>query len=171
MKIGILSDTHDYLPNISKAVDVFLNEKVCKIIHCGDYIAPFVIRAMTKLIEHKIPVYGVFGNNDGERIGLKKITGKIIEFKGEFFEFTENYYKFAVYHGTDERILQNLIHSQFYDVLLTGHTHQIKIEKVGKTLLINPGETCGYLTGKATCAVLDLSSKHLSLDNVQIFDL
>ena len=35
-------------------------------------------------------------------------------------------------------------------------THTIKgIERKGKTLAINPGELCGYLTGKSTIAILD----------------
>ena len=29
-------------------------------------------------------------------------------------------------------------------------------EKVKKTLVINPGEACGYLTGKSTIAIIDL---------------
>ncbi|MBE3116942.1 metallophosphoesterase family protein, partial [Candidatus Bathyarchaeota archaeon] len=36
-----------------------------------------------------------------------------------------------------------------------GHSHNKGIENRGKTLLINPGELCGYLTGKATIAILD----------------
>jgi len=29
------------------------------------------------------------------------------------------------------------------------------VQKKGKTLVINPGEVCGYLTGKSTIAILD----------------
>jgi len=31
----------------------------------------------------------------------------------------------------------------------------LSIERKGKTLTVNPGELCGYLTGKATIALLD----------------
>lgn len=173
MKIGIISDTHDHLPNIRKAVDLFIDERVDLIIHCGDYVAPFVKRAMTKLqeIDPSISVWGVFGNNDGERVGLKKIAGDIISFKGEFFEFEKKGKKFAVYHGTDLRLLENIIQSRLYDVVLTGHTHQPKVEMRDSTLVVNPGEGCGYLTGTATCAVLELAEGKLSPENVHMLKI
>ena len=46
MKIGVFSDSHDHMENIRKAVDIFLEQKVEKIVHCGDIIAPFMVRAM-----------------------------------------------------------------------------------------------------------------------------
>jgi putative phosphoesterase len=43
-----------------------------------------------------------------------------------------------------------------YDVIIFGHTHKPAVQKEGKALLINPGETGGWLTGKSTAALLDL---------------
>ncbi|MEJ2243776.1 MAG: metallophosphoesterase [Candidatus Bathyarchaeota archaeon] len=45
--------------------------------------------------------------------------------------------------------------THFYDILITGHTHEAKIYRKGQMLVINPGETCGLLTGKSTIAILD----------------
>jgi len=42
-----------------------------------------------------------------------------------------------------------------YDVIVYGHTHEAKTYKKRRTLVINPGETCGYLTGKPTVAILN----------------
>jgi predicted phosphodiesterase len=43
--------------------------------------------------------------------------------------------------------------------VVSGHTH-IPVNKIrGKTLVICPGEVCGYLSGKATIALLD-TAKH-----------
>jgi len=39
-----------------------------------------------------------------------------------------------------------------FDVLVVGHTHQVFAEKLGKTLIINPGST----KFNHTCAVLSL---------------
>jgi len=36
-----------------------------------------------------------------------------------------------------------------------GHIHEAKAYKKGKTLIINPGEACGYLTHKPSIAVLN----------------
>ncbi|HCL90984.1 MAG TPA: YfcE family phosphodiesterase, partial [Candidatus Atribacteria bacterium] len=41
MKIGIISDTHDNLPKIKKAVGIFNREKVELVLHAGDFVSPF----------------------------------------------------------------------------------------------------------------------------------
>ena len=52
-----------------------------------------------------------------------------------------------------------------YDVLVVGHTHQVFAEKLGNTLLINPGSTkfnhtCAILSlPDMTCRVVPLSGK------------
>ena len=79
--------------------------------------------------------------------------------------------KIAIYHGTYAPLLENTIDSGNYDLVLTGHTHQIRVEKRGKTLVVNPGATYGFFSGNASCAVVDISGEELSKDNVQIFDL
>lgn len=49
MRIGILSDTHDNLPAIKRAVDFFNQQKVQFVLHAGDFIAPFAIPYIDKL--------------------------------------------------------------------------------------------------------------------------
>jgi len=56
-------------------------------------------------------------------------------------------------HGDDRELLQALIAREAFDVLVHGHTHQARVGDTGKTLVVNPGETCGYLTGRPTIAV------------------
>ena len=83
VKIGIMSDSHDNINAIKRAVEIFNEEKVEAVFHAGDFIAPFVVPLALKNL--KCDLYGVFGNNDGERIGLKiklEETGNKIE--GEF---------------------------------------------------------------------------------------
>ena len=43
-------------------------------------------------------------------------------------------------------------------VVVHGHTHQVEMKERGSTLLINPGEACGWLYGAPTAAILDLES-------------
>jgi uncharacterized protein len=171
MKIGIFSDSHDHMENIKKAISIFIEQKVEKIVHCGDIVAPFVKRVMTDLKDKNIEAVGVYGNNDGERNGLIKILGEVLEIKGDFHEVEWNSKKIAITHGTDNRILENLIEAQKYDLILTGHTHQIRKEKRNKTIILNPGETCGYLTGKATCAVMELTENDISLEKIEIVEI
>ena len=171
MKIGVFSDSHDHMENIRKAVDIFLEQKVEKIVHCGDIVAPFIVRAMNELKGKAIEGIGVYGNNDGERLGLYKILGEIMKMKGDFHEVTWNEKLIAIYHGTDNRVLDSVIKSQKYDLILCGHTHQVRIEQEGKTVIVNPGETCGYLTGKATCVVIDLASDPFDTNSIKIFEI
>ena len=49
MKIGVFSDSHDNVPMVKKAVELFNNEGVELVIHAGDFIAPFVVAAMGDL--------------------------------------------------------------------------------------------------------------------------
>ena len=170
MHIGVFSDSHDHLPNIQRVIEIFLGKHVEKIVHCGDLVAPFIRRVLTGLEGTNIETVGVYGNNDGERTHLNRILSPFMEIKGDFHEMTwsDHKHKIALYHGTDPRILQAIITSKIYDLVLTGHTHEIRVEMVGETLVVNPGETCGYLTGNATCAVIDLSRHPLTPDVVQI---
>jgi len=64
-------------------------------------------------------------------------------------EFTDNLYM----HPGE---LDALIKSQIYDIVIYGHTHKPVIEKQGKTLVINPGECGGWLSGNSTIALADL---------------
>lgn len=153
-----MADSHDNLLAIDKAVEEFNKRSVLHVIHAGDVISPFTANNLKKL---NSDLYLVFGNNDGEKKGL---TSKFQEFAthlGEIGTIEVDNTIFAVYHGTHPQITDALLDSQKYDYIVTGHIHQQKIEHVGKTTLINPGETCGYLTGKKTIVLLDLETKEI----------
>jgi len=167
MKLGVFSDSHDHLPNIRLVIEIFLREHVEKIVHCGDLVAPFIRRSLTELEGTEIETIGVYGNNDGERTNLNRILAPLMEIKGDFYEMSWDDQKIAVYHGSDPHLLNAIITSD-YDLVLTGHTHSVRVELVGKTLVVNPGETCGYLSGKSSCAIIDLTHHPLTLDAVRI---
>ena len=50
MLVGILSDTHDRLTTLEKALAEFKRRKVDAVIHCGDLVAPFAARRLKDLI-------------------------------------------------------------------------------------------------------------------------
>jgi putative phosphoesterase len=151
MKIGIISDTHDHKTHTKKAVQFFLQKSVDQVIHCGDFCSPFMMNLFKPL-----KMIAVFGNNDGDLFLLmKKAEEAGVELKGGFWETTLNDKKLAVYHGTHESITQALLYCGFYDVVITGHTHVIKNEYVGKTLHLNPGSANGF-EETPTIMILDL---------------
>jgi len=152
MKIGIMSDTHDKLENLAKAVKLFQNQQVDLIIHCGDWVSPFVPQYMYSL-EPKltIPVKSVFGNNEGDHFRFferKAKEGWDIEFKKETLSLELDGKKIVVYHGSDSLLTEGLILSGKYDVVFTGHTHRSVIETKGNTLHVNPGSVSGYAFGR-----------------------
>jgi len=152
MKIGIISDSHDHLDNLKKAVELLKREEVGYVIHCGDFVAPFTLPILSQL---GVPFLGVFGNNDGERLLLwerGKEFGKIVV-QPAFLELEGK--RLVIMH---EPSLQSaLANSGEFDAILLGHTHRAEIIE-GKCLTINPGEVCGWLTGRATIATLDLTT-------------
>jgi len=153
MLIGIMADSHDRLPILDKAVKRLNEEGVELVLHTGDYIAPFVVPHFKPL---KADLIGVFGNNDGDKELLKKRFADIgADIRGNFAEIVIDGLKIAMLHGHEEELLRSLIGADSYDIVVHGHMHEAKSYRKGKTLVINPGEVCGYLTGKSTVAVLD----------------
>ncbi|UCD39976.1 MAG: metallophosphoesterase [Candidatus Bathyarchaeota archaeon] len=157
MIIGIMADTHDRLPLVDKAVRMLNEEEADLVLHAGDYIAPFVIPRFRPL---KAKFIGVFGNNDGERIGLKMKFREInAEIHGNFAEVTVDGLRITLMHGSEEELLRSLINVESHDIIIHGHTHEAQTYRKGKTLVINPGEVCGYLTERSTIALLDSQTK------------
>jgi putative phosphoesterase len=154
MLIGVISDTHDNLPMIEKAVKRLNTEKVELVLHAGDYVAPFVIPKFKAL---NCKLIGVFGNNDGDHELLRKRFSETsnCEIRGRFAEIDIDGFKIALLHGDETELLNALINHGNFDAVVHGHSHAEVSRKNGKTLVVNPGETCGYLTGKPTIALLD----------------
>jgi putative phosphoesterase len=154
--IGILSDTHDCLPLIDKAVKKFNEMNVELVLHAGDYIAPFVDSHFKPL---KAPLIGVLGNNDGEKKLLKQKFAEIgADIRGDFAFENIDGLRIGMLHGDDAELVRAFLELESLDVLVSGHTHVAKTYRKGRTLVINPGEACGYLTEKATIAIFDTAS-------------
>ncbi|MBS7642018.1 MAG: metallophosphoesterase [Candidatus Bathyarchaeia archaeon] len=153
MRIGIISDTHDNLEAVRRATRIFAERGVHTVLHAGDWCAPFTMRA---LVVDRCKVIGVYGNVDGERSMLKK-TAEEMGYSIEDFQSIElEGVKIALLHGTIEAIVDGLARSGLYNLIVRGHTHKFEVKKVGNTVLINPGEACGYLSGRRTAAIVDL---------------
>ena len=148
--IGIMSDSHDNIDAIRKAVKLFNTKEVDLTIHAGDLISPFTVIEFQKLDSELIAVYG---NNDGEREGLKNAYNELCILE-DFKEISLEGWKFAIIHGTHPAIVDSLIKSGKYDIVISGHSHKLEILN-DKTLLINPGEVCGYLSSEQTVVLLD----------------
>ena len=161
MKIGMMADTHDNLNNIKKAVEIFNQEKIDLLLHAGDFVSPFTARELQHI---RCSLVGVFGNNDGDQLFLLDQFQKIGSIYPEPYQITLAGKKIILFHKND--VIEELAKSQCFDVIIYGHNHQIEVNRIGKTLVINPGECGGWLTGKSTVAVLDLTDLDVRIINL-----
>lgn len=147
MKIALVSDSHDNLNFIRKFVSDVKNKKIELIIHLGDIISPF---SAGEFLKAEKKIIAIFGNNDGEIKGLSSM----LDIKPFPREIEINGKKIVLYHDP----LFNEENLWDFDFLFYGHTHKKYFIKRGKTLIINPGELCGYLTSLSTYVTLDLEN-------------
>lgn len=149
MKLGILSDSHDNLAKIEKAVRFFNKNKVDFVFHAGDFISPFIIPKLKNL---SCDWRGVFGNNDGEKSGLLRISEGRIKRGPLKIKLADKKIILAHDINTIKPKLENV------HLIIFGHSHKPEIIKEHNKLIINPGECGGWLSGRATVALADLIS-------------
>ena len=123
MKIGVISDTHDYLePRIKE-----LFAGVDHILHAGDVGSAWI----TFQLEQIAPVTAVIGNTDSQ-LSLKE--NEVVTLAG---------HKFMVQHivnpQTPDEKLRRLIVKHQPSVVVFGHTHKIFDKTLGSTRFFNPG--------------------------------
>jgi len=124
MKIGIISDTHNFLdpkvPQLFAGVD--------HILHAGDIGLPWLILELEAIA----PVTAVLGNTDDSRLSFKE---------AETIELADR--KFLVHHIVDPRApseqLQARLARERPHVVVFGHTHKPFCETINATLYFNPG--------------------------------
>jgi hypothetical protein len=151
MIIGIIADSHDHLDNLRKVVDIFHVRNVEHIIHAGDFTSPFTRRVLKHF---KGEFTGIFGNNDGERVLIKKLYQERVFTQPYLFSLHNR--RIVVMHEPD--VVDALADSGHFDLVVYGHTHEPVIKKVKDTLVVNPGEVCGWLYGKPSAAIVDLGT-------------
>ncbi|MEZ0289670.1 MAG: metallophosphoesterase [Sulfolobales archaeon] len=167
--IAVVSDSHDNLVNVDKAINLIKSRGVDTVIHLGDIIAPFTL---ARFIGAGLRVIAVFGNNDGEKIVLKKVAERgNSEINEPPHTIVLNGRKILMIHGKGSveetrEYVEALASSGYYDVILYGHTHAVDSRVVKNTLVLNPGEIYGFLSGRASFAFLDLDKLEVEIVNI-----
>ncbi len=147
-----MSDSHDNLSKVEKAVEIANEKKVSVLFHLGDFNSPFVL---PRILEGTYEFFGVFGNNDGDLLFLEeKAKNKILRSPAEV-----NFDGKKIFMMHQPFALEAAVESQLYDFVFYGHTHEVVVKRKGKTLVVNPGESCGYLSGHATCVLINEKTK------------
>jgi len=147
MLVGVISDTHDHMPMIDAALRLFDRRRVEALIHPGDLIAPFAARAVARF--SRGPIHVTYGNNDGERRGLADVFPAIQEGP---LNLTLGNRRILVHHFIDWCVPGDVAAAE---IVITGHTHAVVVDRGRERLLLNPGECCGWVNGRCTVAILD----------------
>lgn len=150
MKIAVISDSHDNIWNLEKALTMIKEERADAIIHCGDFVAPFVLK---RLNSANIPVYGVLGNNDGSGFMLAQTAAalKNITLFETIGSYNDGDYKIGFTHKRE--VAEGLMFSGRYNLVCYGHSHRYTLEKNGNAILLNPGEIMGGEGSPSFCMV------------------
>jgi putative phosphoesterase len=154
MRIGVVGDTHDRLTNVEKIVDLFREARVERVVHTGDITQPVVLECFAAL---EVPLIGVFGNNDranrthleahATRFGMDLVEPpRVLEWAGR---------RILVVHDPEEG---GASWTTGIDLVLHGHTHRHRHEQRGETLIFNPGECAGFMSGQNAVGLVDLIS-------------
>ena len=165
MKIAILSDTHDNLPNFKKAIEEIKKEKIEHVFHCGDVCAPATLREGLNIFKGNF--FLVFGNVDGDLFRITRMSYEDfpnLKIFGELGEVELDGKKISFCHFP--KVAQGLAHTGKYDLVFYGHTHKPWEEKIEGCRLVNPGNVAG-LYYKPTFAIYDSKTDSLELKILQ----
>jgi len=156
MKLGIISDTHNHIENTRRAVEIFRERDVERIIHCGDLTTTPIVDLFKGL-----KVTFVFGNMDHSHADLMTAAKKYFGIGSMGYHYTANIEgrRIAVCHGDDDELLSRFIFADIYDFVFHGHTHSRRDKLVGQTRVINPGAIGGKQTEPRSVSILDLETE------------
>ncbi|MFO7760039.1 MAG: YfcE family phosphodiesterase [Thermodesulfobacteriota bacterium] len=155
MRIGIISDTHDHIANLRAAVKYCNAYNVYMIIHCGDLISPFML---DELAAFSGAVHLIYGNNVGDQHLISSWCGTkfpTITHHGILGAVEVSGVRIAFHHYPE--IARSFAYQGNFDVVCYGHNHCYAVERIGETVLINPGEMLGK-DFDPSFAILDIST-------------
>jgi putative phosphoesterase len=156
MRIAIISDTHDQVANLRAAVRYCNAFNVQLLIHCGDLISPFMLDELARFAG---AVHLIYGNNAGDQHLISQACGvrfPAITHHGILGAVEAGGIKIAFHHYP--QLARGIATQGIFDVVCCGHNHRYSVEKIGDTLLINPGDMLGK-ENQPAFAILDSSSR------------
>jgi len=160
MRIGVVSDTHNHLPNVSRIVEILNDAGVDRVIHTGDITQGKTLEVLARL---DAPLHAVYGNNDlPERDSLESAARRFgIHLSDPPLELDWEDRRLWVVHDPQD-FEHSLPEAQDRGaapaLILHGHDHCYHLEDRGGTLVFNPGECAGHMPGRNAIGVVDLAT-------------
>jgi putative phosphoesterase len=150
MLIGLISDTHNDVDFIKKAIEIFKEKNITTLVHAGD-ITSFRMLDYLKDFD----CYIVLGNGDEidkEDINARAASLNIRPVKRSI-EFECSGKIFLAFHGHDVPLYRSAVASGKYDYIIKGHTHYFENYISNNCRIINPGAV--YAHDESSIAILD----------------
>jgi uncharacterized protein len=167
MKIAVMSDSHDNIHNLVKALKICLDKEVDQILFLGDLINPGLSDIFA---DFPIPIHMIFGNNEGDSKGIMERKFK----PGTKFTLASAKYDLLEYDNKKvfithfPRVGMIAAKSGEFNYVFYGHDHTKSSEKIGNTWLINPGEISAHKSGK--CEFIIWNTKDDSIEDLEVKD-
>jgi putative phosphoesterase len=155
MKIGIISDTHGYLP--SAVLKHFA--PVDAILHAGDIGDQGIISELELIA----PVYAISGNIDSGSVLRNYPPTRVLELAGHTF--------FLIHHIVTEKLVRyELFRKKVQpDIIVHGHTHLPEVLRKSGILFINPGSVSKPKQNqKGTIVLLEIDEQSVDPQLIQI---
>ena len=158
MKIGLISDTHDYLPeqvfNVFSDVDVIL--------HAGDIVNMDILEKLRMIA----PVEAVYGNSDMYSTARILPSRLNLKYVGLCIFMTHNI-------GGISQFMWKIKKNQILpkpDIVIFGHTHIPSFEEHDGITFINPGSSGkARMGGLPTVKIMKLKDR--KIDSVELITL
>lgn len=191
-RIGLISDPHAAAAPVEQALSLFAAENVDRVYCLGDIAGYGNETEQTVSLLQNYNCQSIMGNH--EQWYLQKATGQQDQL-GQYFsslplvidtriEDTSLYFVHASppdsvmdgirlldeqgqLLGQEVEDWRDRLAGFAHDVLIVGHTHQVFAEKIGNTLVINPGSTV-YNNSCAILTLPDMEVQWVSLSGKQI---
>lgn len=169
MRVVIISDIHDNIPNLTKVLDYCRANKIEKIICCGDLASLETLDFLNDNFTGEI--FFAFGNMDNgylknysfEKLDPSTSLGMIYKKTRIFKDFGEAEFegkKVAFIHFPQEA--EALCKTGKYSFVFYGHTHKPFEEIINNCKMLNPGNVANQVY-PPTFAIWDTEDDKFSL--------
>ncbi|MFW0862676.1 MAG: metallophosphoesterase family protein [Candidatus Komeilibacteria bacterium] len=141
MKVIIVADIHDNIPNLDKVLNYAKENKIDKMICCGDFGSKETIDYLSK--NFKGTIRAVLGNTDRDHMNiLEADTYKNIKIDNNVSSFIIDNKQVLVVH--EPKYYEKYLDNDDLQYIFYGHTHKPWQEYKNNKLVLNPGNVSNY---------------------------
>ncbi len=166
MKIAIISDIHDNTHNLVMFFEQIQKYNPEKIIFLWDFASAAIAWL---LCSSTIPVFAIWGNNDGDKSLITRFSLKPDSNMELWFDVIDsieldNRKIFLSHYPLPAK---SIAKSWDYDAVFYWHNHEKYKEKINDCLLLNPWEVWAYKTWTWTFAIYDTQTNDAEIIEIK----